>query len=55
MEDRILAIKEFSKPENIQELRRFLGMINFYRRFMKDAAQVPLHSYLTGAKRKTKE
>ncbi|GBP77060.1 hypothetical protein EVAR_45968_1 [Eumeta japonica] len=38
-------------PKTVKELRRFLGMINFYRRFIPDAAriQAPLNALLTGS------
>lgn len=50
MESKVEAIKQFPIPKNVRELRRFLGMINFYRRFLKDAAksQALLHDLLTG-------
>nr|XP_031836776.1 uncharacterized protein LOC116428804 [Nomia melanderi] len=40
----------------MSELRRFLGIINFNRRFIKDAAstQAPCHKYLEDAKNKVK-
>lgn len=52
--DRIKAISNFKKPDNISELRRYLGIINFYHRFIKDAAAVlaPLNKYLVGAKKR---
>lgn len=50
MDSKVEVIKQFPAPKNIKELRRFLGMINFYRRFLKDAAksQALLHDLLTG-------
>jgi cleavage and polyadenylation specificity factor subunit 1 len=37
-------------PKTISQLRRFLGMLNFYRRFLLQAAatQAPLHDVLSG-------
>ncbi|GFW39744.1 hypothetical protein TNCV_4522341 [Trichonephila clavipes] len=48
------AILNYKLPETIHDLRTFLGMINFYRRYLKDAAktQAPLHELLKGAKKK---
>lgn len=45
---KVKALQEFPKPQTIAELRRFLGMINFYRRSLPNAAttQAPLNSYL---------
>lgn len=49
---KVQAIQDFAAPKTVKELRRFLGMINFYRRFIPNAAQIqaPLNSYLTGSK-----
>lgn len=54
--ERVAAILEYKKPSNVSELRRFLGIINFYRRFIRDAAttQAHLNAYLNGAKKKDK-
>lgn len=42
--DRVRAICEFKQPQTIRELRLFIGPINVYRRFVKNAAslQAPL-------------
>ncbi|GFT43774.1 retrovirus-related Pol polyprotein from transposon opus [Trichonephila clavipes] len=47
-------VPNYKLPETIHDLRTFLGMINFYRRYLKDAAktQAPLHELLKGAKKK---
>lgn len=52
---KVQAIKDFPKPRNVKELRRFLGMINFYRRFIPSAAsiQAPLNKLLTGSVKKS--
>uniref|UniRef100_A0A5S6QC46 RNA-directed DNA polymerase n=1 Tax=Trichuris muris TaxID=70415 RepID=A0A5S6QC46_TRIMR len=44
--DRITALENFPRPTSARGLRRFLGVINFYRRFLPSAAeyQAPLHS-----------
>lgn len=54
--DRVRTIRDFPKPIKISELRRFLGMLNFYRRFIKDAAaaQAPLYELTVGAKKRDK-
>ncbi|GBM50713.1 Transposon Ty3-G Gag-Pol polyprotein, partial [Araneus ventricosus] len=56
MEDKVSSIVNFPKPSTVQEMRRFLAMMNFYRRFIPHAAstQAPLFSYLKGAKKKDK-
>lgn len=56
MDDQIKAISEFPRPKTIEELRRFLGMINFYRRHLPKAAQIhaTLNVFLHKAKKKDK-
>ncbi|RVE42939.1 hypothetical protein evm_012417 [Chilo suppressalis] len=56
MEEKIKAIQEFPKPENIEQLRRFLEMINFYRSHLDHAAdsQSLLNKYLHKAKKRDK-
>jgi cleavage and polyadenylation specificity factor subunit 1 len=53
-EEKVAAISTFPRPTNVQELRRFLGMINFYRNSLKNAAEVQqkLNGYLHNAKKK---
>lgn len=50
--DRVQAIIDYPRPTNIKSLRRFLGMANFYRNFIPNAAkiQAPMTSLLTGPK-----
>ncbi|GFS96653.1 retrovirus-related Pol polyprotein from transposon opus [Trichonephila clavipes] len=52
--EKVQAISNYKLPETIHDLRSFLGMINFYRRYLKDAAttQAHLHELLKGAKKK---
>lgn len=49
--EKVEAIKKYPAPKTVRELRRFLGMLNFYRRFIPDAAQhqAPLNALLVGA------
>lgn len=51
LETKVEAIKEFPPPKTIRQLRRFLGMLNFYRRFLPNAAkiQAPLNALLAGS------
>ncbi|GFY06835.1 retrovirus-related Pol polyprotein from transposon opus [Trichonephila clavipes] len=52
--EKVQAVSNYKLPEAIHDLRTFLGMINFYRRYLKDAfkTQAPLHELLKGAKKK---
>lgn len=47
---KVQSILEFPKPKDIKSLLRFLGMANFYRTCMKDAAktQIPLYRLTEG-------
>ena len=53
MQERVDAISEFSLPTTIRDLRRYLGMFNFYRRFVPHAANIlhPLNELLVGSKK----
>ena len=33
--DKVKAIREWATPKNISELRSFLGLVNYYRRFVE--------------------
>ncbi|CAL1683860.1 unnamed protein product [Lasius platythorax] len=57
LEKRITAVMNFKKPDNTAELRRYLGMVNFYHRFIENAATVlaPLNKRLANKKKKDKQ
>lgn len=42
LSSKVEAIDNFPRPSTRKELRRFLGMMNFYRRFLPSAAQTQL-------------
>ena len=50
LEKRVKAIVEYKPPTTVMDLRRFLGMLNFYRRFIAGAAesQALLNDFLMG-------
>ncbi|KAL1446799.1 hypothetical protein WDU94_010884 [Cyamophila willieti] len=56
LETKVSAIKEFPLPRTVHQLRMFLGMINFYRRFIPHMAQIqiPLNQLLTSCKKNDK-
>ena len=47
---KVVGINSFSTPKNAQFLWRFLGMVNFYRKFIPRCAKIlaPLNSLLQG-------
>ncbi|CAK1593602.1 unnamed protein product [Parnassius mnemosyne] len=49
--EKVQVILDYPQPKDVRQLRRFLGIINFYRRFLPNAAQTqaPLNNLLTGA------
>nr|VZI48485.1 unnamed protein product [Spirometra erinaceieuropaei] len=50
---KVAAIRDFPPPTSKRQLQRFLGMVNFYRRFLPNCADtiLPLTSLLSGSKR----
>ncbi|GBN40727.1 Transposon Ty3-I Gag-Pol polyprotein [Araneus ventricosus] len=54
MSTKVKAILEFPKPEIVSQLRSFLGMVNFYHRFIPKIAEIlaPLNAYLVGSKKR---
>lgn len=46
--DKVQAVSQYKKSKTVKELQRFLGMINYYRRCIKSAAddQAVLNAYL---------
>lgn len=54
--DKVEAIVKYKKPERINELRKFLGIINYYRRCLKNAAhdQAILNEYLKDSRKNDK-
>lgn len=47
---KVEAIQKFPLPKTVKNLQEFIGMVNFYHRFLPKAAQLmrPLHAALSG-------
>ena len=43
--EKVSAMRSFSQPRDAKEMRRYLGMLNFYRRFLNNAATVLIPLY----------
>jgi hypothetical protein len=41
--DRVEVIKQFPRPRNLRSLRRFIGMVGFYARFIPDFSMKAAH------------
>ena len=54
---KIEAVKKWKRPHNVYTVRRFLGFVNYYRKFIKDYSKIarPLYDLVSGnnAKKKT--
>ncbi len=48
IQDNLIAVKNFPTPKNKRNIRQFLGKINFYRKYIQNAAKMlePLHALL---------
>ena len=55
MEDKVQAIRAFPQPTSQRQLREFIGLVNFYRRFLPSCAAImhPLNQLLTHPKDKS--
>ena len=44
-ENKLVAVRDWKRPENATEVRSFIGFCSYYRRFIKDCAGIakPLH------------
>ncbi|GFT62502.1 retrovirus-related Pol polyprotein from transposon 412 [Trichonephila clavipes] len=51
--EKVSAVKNWKRPENLRELRSFLGLCTYYRKFVKEFSNIagPLHK-LTESKQK---
>ncbi|GFU66677.1 retrovirus-related Pol polyprotein from transposon 17.6 [Trichonephila clavipes] len=54
LHDKVQAVLDYKQPETVGSLRKFLGLLNFYRRFLPKAAEQQYHlsEFLKGSKGK---
>ena len=54
---KIEAVQKWERPHNVYTIRRFLGFVNYYRKFIKDYSKIarPLYNLISGdnAKKRT--
>ena len=57
LSEKVRAIQDFPTPTSLKSLREFLGLVNFYRRFLPNIASTlsPLTDMLKGNKKKNRE
>src|SRR5438046_9863756 len=55
--DKVEKVKNYPRPENISQLREFLGLASYYRKFIKDFSKKakPLTKLLEGTKEKQRK
>lgn len=53
LKEKVDAINEFPLPSTVAKLRRFIALVNFYRRFVRNASDIqsPMLQYLKGNKK----
>ena len=56
LEEKVKTIIDYPRPQTVEQLRRFLGMVNFYREHLPNAASVQsvLNNYLHNSKKRDK-
>lgn len=54
--EKIKTIVDYPRPDCVKDLRQFLALLNFYRRFIKNASDIqgPMNRYLKGNKKNDK-
>ena len=54
LDEKVRVIRDFPRPNSLRQLREFLGLINFYHRFIPNCAAIlePLNSMLSPTKGK---
>ena len=55
LSEKVQAVRDFPQPQSQRQLRQFIGLVNFYHRFLPHGAELmqPLHALLSKGKRKS--
>lgn len=55
--ERVKPILEYKRPETVRDVRRLIGLVNWYRRFIPDAAEIlaPLSELTKGQTKNSKQ
>ena len=55
LQDKVQAVRDFPQPDSQRKLRHFIGLVNFYHRFLPHCAKLmqPLHALLSSSKPKS--
>ena len=55
LSEKVQAVRDFPQPQSQRQLRQFVGLVNFYHRFLPHCANLmqPLHALLTASKPKS--
>ena len=55
LSEKVQAVSDFPQPQSQRQLRQFVGLVNFYHRFLPHCADLmqPLHALLTASKPKS--
>ena len=55
LSEKVQAIRDFPQPQSQRQLHQFVGLVNFYHRFLPHCADLmqPLHALLTASKPKS--
>lgn len=53
--EKVQAIRDFLQPQSQRQLCQFIGLVNFYHRFLSQCAELmqPFHAFLTTSKSKS--
>lgn len=53
-EDKVLAIRSFERPKTVKLIQKFIGMVNYYHRYIPKLAEFtsPIHIIITNALKK---